>query len=100
MGLCVHKREAGGRAGAKSDETERDGSVSGVPCETVVEGDRGRWWDEVDKVVVVVGVCVRKHEAGGRDGAKSDETKCDGSVSGVVTRKCVLHSRFSDPNKY
>ena len=53
-----------------------------MPCETAVEGDRGRWWDEVDKVVVVVGVSVRKRKAGGRAGAKSDETECDGSVLG------------------
>jgi hypothetical protein len=51
--------------GAKSNETECDGSVSGTPCETAVEGDGVRWWDEVDEVVMVVGLCVHKHEAGG-----------------------------------
>ena len=52
--------------GAKSNETEHDGLVSGAPCETTVEGDGRRWWDEVDKVVVVVvvGFCVCKHKAG------------------------------------
>ena len=34
-------------------------------CKMVVEGNGGRWWDEVDKVVVVVGLCVRKREGGG-----------------------------------
>ena len=47
--------------GAKSHETERDGSVSGALCEMAVEGEGGRWWDEVDKAVV--GLCVRKREA-------------------------------------
>jgi hypothetical protein len=93
VGLCVCKHEAGGRAGAKSDETEHDGSVSGVSCETAVEGDGGRWWDEVDKVVVVVGLCVglcvRKREAGGGAGAKSDKTEHDGSVSGAPCETAV-----------
>jgi hypothetical protein len=56
------RRERG--LGAKSDETEHDGSVSGTPYETAAEGDGGRWWDEVDRVVVVVELCVRKREAG------------------------------------
>jgi hypothetical protein len=87
--LRVCKREAGGGLGAKSDETERDGSVSGTPCETAVEGDGGRWWDEVDEVVVVVGLCVRKREAGEGAGAKSDETERDGSVSGAPCETAV-----------
>jgi hypothetical protein len=89
VGLCVRKCEAGGGAGAKSDETKRDGLVSGAPCETAVESDGGRWWDEVDKVVVVVGLCVRKCEAGGGAGAKSDETKRDGLVSGAPCETAV-----------
>jgi len=88
-GLCVRKREAGEGAGAKSDETERDGSVSGTPRETAVEGDGGRWWDEVDTVVVVVGLRVRKREAGGAGGAKSDEIECDGSISGAPCEMTV-----------
>jgi hypothetical protein len=56
------RRERG--IGAKSDKTECDGSVSGAPCEMVVEGDGGRWWYEVDKVVVVVGLRVHKCEVG------------------------------------
>jgi len=89
VGLRVRKREAGGAGGAKSDEIERDGSISGAPCETTVEGDGGRWWDEVDDVVVVVGLCVRKCEAGGGAGAKSNETERDGSVSGAPCEMAV-----------
>jgi hypothetical protein len=89
VGVCVHKRKAGGRAGAKSNETERNGSVSGVPCETAVEGDGGRWWDEVNKAVVVVRLCVRKCEAGGGAGATSNETERDGSVSGAPCKTVV-----------
>ena len=29
--------------GAKNHETKHDGSISGVPCELVAGGDRGRW---------------------------------------------------------
>jgi hypothetical protein len=36
VGLCFRKCEAGGGAGAKSDEIERDGSISGAPCVTTV----------------------------------------------------------------
>jgi hypothetical protein len=44
VGLRVRKREAGeGAGGAKNHETERDGSISGVPCETAAEGDGERW---------------------------------------------------------
>ena len=74
MGLRVCKREAGGGDGAKSEETERDGSVSGAPHEMAVEGDGGRWWDEVNDVLGVVGLRVRKCEAGGGGGAKSEKS--------------------------
>jgi hypothetical protein len=40
--------------GAIGHETECDGSVAGAPCETAVEGDRGRWWGGVNEVVMVV----------------------------------------------
>jgi len=50
--------------GAKNHETERDGSISGALCETVVEGDRGMWCGCAVEVVVGVGLCVRKREAG------------------------------------
>jgi hypothetical protein len=65
VGLSVCKHEVGGRAGAKSHETERDGSVLGVPHKNVIGGDGGRWWHcVVEVVVVVVGLCVCKHEVG------------------------------------
>jgi hypothetical protein len=50
--------------GAKSHKSECDGSIRGALCEAAVEGDGGRWWDEVDEVVVVVGFWVPKHKAG------------------------------------
>ena len=53
--------------GAKSHENEHDGSIWRVLCEIVpVEGDEGMWFGcEVEVVVVVVvGLCVCKHEAG------------------------------------
>jgi hypothetical protein len=89
VGLCVRKCEAGGGAGAKSDKIERGGSISRTPCEMTVEGDGGRWWDEVDDVVVVVGLCVRKCEAEGGAGAKSNETERDRSVSGAPCEMAV-----------
>ena len=49
--------------GAKSHETERDGSVSGAPWETAVEGDGGRWWGGVDEVVAAARCCVRQCKA-------------------------------------
>jgi hypothetical protein len=85
--VCKHK--AGEGLGAKPDETECNGSVLGTPCEAAVEGDGVRWWDEVDEVVVVVGLCIRKHEAGGRAGAKSDKTEHNGLVSGVSCKMVV-----------
>ena len=44
VGHCICKREPGeGGWGAKNLETEREGSVSGVPHETMVEGNEGMW---------------------------------------------------------
>ena len=42
VGRCIRKREARGGLGAENHETERVSSVSGAPCETVMEGDWGR----------------------------------------------------------
>ena len=83
VGLCARKHEAGGGTGAKSPETEHDGSISGVLFQTTAEGGGGRWRDEVDEVVVVVGLRVRKREAREEAGAKSHETERDGSISGA-----------------
>ena len=45
--------------GAKNNKTERSSSVLGAPCEMDVEGDREKWWDGVDEMVVV-GSCIHK----------------------------------------
>jgi hypothetical protein len=45
-----------------------------MPCETGVEDDEGRWWCSTDKLVVVVGRCIRKREAGGQLGLKTMKT--------------------------
>ena len=89
VGLCARKREAGGGPGAKSPETERDGSISGAPCPTAVEGDGGRWWDKVNDVLGVMGLCVCKCEAGGGGRAKSDEIERNGSISGAPCEMAV-----------
>jgi hypothetical protein len=65
------RREKG--RGSKSDKTKRSGSVSGAACETAAEGDGERWWHEVDRVVVVVGLCAHKREAG--EGGGPNPTK-------------------------
>ena len=67
--------------GAKSRETERDGSVLGAPHENAIGGGGGRWCGCVVEMVVVVGLCARKREAGGGTGAKSPETERDGLIS-------------------
>ena len=86
--MFANVRREGGW-GAKSNETECDGLVLGTLHETAVEGDGGRWWDEVDEVVVAGGLCVRKCEAGRGGGAKSDEIERDGSISGVPCKMAV-----------
>jgi hypothetical protein len=64
--------------GSKSDKTEHDGSISGAPRETAVEGNGGRWWHGVDEVVVVVRLRVRKPKAGEGLGAKTTKpSHCD-----------------------
>jgi hypothetical protein len=42
-GRRVRKREAGEGARGQQHKTERDGSVSGAPRETAMEGDGARW---------------------------------------------------------
>ena len=64
VGPCIRKCKAGEGAGGQNHKTERDGSISGTPCEMAVEGDGGRWWHGVDEVVAMVGLCIRKREAG------------------------------------
>jgi hypothetical protein len=69
-GGAAHLQTRGGRGGwgAKNHETKRDGLISDVPCETAVEGNGGRWWRGMDKVVLVLGLRIRKREA--REGAR------------------------------
>ena len=40
--------------------------VSGVLEKITVEGNGGRWWDDVYEVVVIVESCTRSHKVGGR----------------------------------
>jgi hypothetical protein len=68
---CSQTR-AGEGPGAKSHKTERDGSVSGAPCETVVEDDRGKWWGGVNEVV---GLRVDKCEVGEGAGAQKPRNR-------------------------
>jgi len=52
---AIRSEAQGERKGwAKNPKTKRSGSVLGLPCQTAVENDRGRWQGDVDKVVVVV----------------------------------------------
>ena len=101
VGLRVRKREAREEAGAKSHETERDGSISGAPCPTAVEGDGGRWCGCAVEVVVVVGLCVRTCKAGGGTGGQIPQIRAQrlnwgcavsnggGGRWGEVVRVCV-----------
>jgi hypothetical protein len=67
----------------KNKKTERGGSVSGVPWQMAMKGGRGRWWCGVDKVVMMVGLCVRKHKLREGLGYKSPKTKHSGLVSAM-----------------
>ena len=72
---CVRKREAGDGVKAKIAKLNRWGSISSAPSEMGVEISGGRWCGGADEVVVVVGRCVCKREAGeGAEGQKI-ETK-------------------------
>jgi len=46
------------RLGPKMQKPSHQDSVSGVPVETVVGVDGGRWWSGGYEVMVVVGGCV------------------------------------------
>ena len=46
----------------------------GAPMEIAAECDGGRWCGGADEVVVVVGRCVCKREAGGGLGSKTTKT--------------------------
>ena len=82
VGVHVRARASGEGPRAKISKTEPLGSVSGVPCQTAMEGNIVRWWGGVEVVVGVVGVRVRacKREEGAR--AKKSKTEPLGSVFG------------------
>ena len=69
---------------AKSHETKHNGSVLGVPCETVVEGNEWRWWGGVNEVVAVVGLCVCKCEVGEGAGVKNPKLCCHSSTLSCI----------------
>jgi hypothetical protein len=52
----MQKEIDGSSRGAKSPKLSHWGLVSGVPLETAVEGDVGRWWGGLYEVVMVVRV--------------------------------------------
>ena len=71
-GAAIRSEAQGERKGwAKNPKTERSGSVLGLPCQTAVENDRGRWRGDVDKVVVVV--CMRVRARTREEGQKNTE---------------------------
>ena len=43
---------------AKNHKTERDGSVLGAPCAMAAVCNGGRWWGNVDEVLVAAGSCI------------------------------------------
>lgn len=63
-GGAIGRRAREGEVEAKTRKSSQRGSVSVAPIEMAAEGDVGRWWDSMDEVVVVVGLCVRKRETG------------------------------------
>jgi hypothetical protein len=72
-GAAIRSEAQGERKGwAKNPKTERSGLVWGLPCQTAVENDRGRWWGDVDKVVVVV--CMRVRARTREEGARAKKT--------------------------
>ena len=71
VGRRVRKREAGRELRAKMAKWSRWGSISSAPSEMGVVIGGGRWRGGADEVVVVVGRCVCKREAGeGAEGQK------------------------------
>ena len=65
VGCCIRKREAGRELRAKMAKWSRWGSISRAPSEMGVVISGGRWRGGADEVVVVVvGHCVCKREAG------------------------------------
>jgi hypothetical protein len=57
-----------------------------VPAQMAMEGNEERWWGAVDKVVVVVRLCVCERE---RWGSRNPKTERGDSVSGVPCEMVV-----------
>ena len=57
-GCTFANTRAVGRACAKNLKLSIHSSVSGMPCETAVCGDNGRWWVPVDGMEALGGLCV------------------------------------------
>ena len=69
-GAAIQSEAQGERKGWAKNE--RSGSVLGLPCQTAVENDGGRWRGDVDKVVVVVRMRVRARTR--EEGARAKKT--------------------------
>jgi hypothetical protein len=59
---------------AKSPKPAHQGSVLGVPLETAVVSDGGRWWGGVDEVTAGAGLCVWLRKPGLRVLGQKPET--------------------------
>ena len=75
--------------GSKNPKTERGDSVSGVPCETAVWGNNGRWWVPVDGMEVLGGLRICQHEARAGIYAKNPKPSICSSILGVLCKMVV-----------
>ena len=85
--LRLRLQTQGGRgADGQNMKSSRLGSISGTPSETGVEISGGRWWGGVDEVVVAVGRCVRKWEAGEQSEGQKSKIELPGLNFGCAVR--------------
>ena len=87
-GGCIYKHEVGEGLGAKYPKLSHCGSVSVLTCHTAMEGGKGRWWGGFYEMMVVVGWCVCKHEAGKGLGGRIPETERLRLGFGSVVSNC------------
>jgi hypothetical protein len=80
----VRKRNEGKGVGGRKLKTEHNGSISGIPCQTAVEGGEMWWWAGLYDVMAVVRCCVHKLEEMQWVGGQKPETEHNGSVSGCI----------------
>ena len=75
--VCPSDRKCEAREGMLGQRPKPSchGSVLGPPCETVVEGDGGRWCGGAYEVLVVMCLSDWKHQAGGRVLGQKPKTK-------------------------